>query len=559
MHKQTFGEILSGNHRVHTIISPFKIVLPYLALGLGYIFFSDFVISLLIKDPHNLQVIQSLKGAGFIITTSVLLYFLVKKHSDILIANYETLIAKIRNSEKELRLSEEKYITLFEESPIPMWIYDKESLRFSLVNKAAVLKYGYSKDEFYSMTIKDIRPSDDLGLLYSALNDRGNEKHKVWPSVFRHIDKYGRLLYVRIESVIVPFDDSLSIMVIATDITQDLVNQENLLIANSRLVSASEMARLGYWNLEISNKKLYCSEILCMILGVSGTHHTELRTLLHLIHPGDLNMMLSKFKQLFKNGQVDDFEHRIYTPSGELKWVQQKIKIVKNRIGNWKSIEGIVYDINERKIAEEAAHKSLERYNMLSKTVFEAIIDWDYTKNEVYIGDGFSKLFGFDLSNVSKDVWLDNIYFEDKERVLQNFKASLSDVHQLEFFDEYRFVKSDGEIAFVQHKGVFDRNSEGKVIRALGAIIDITESIKKADKIKSQNLKISNMIWTQSHILRSPVASILGLVDILKNKAKYKVDDEEEVIKMLGISAEKLDEVIHSITSEANDEIHELN
>ncbi len=559
MHKQTFGEILSGNHRVHTIISPFKIVLPYLALGLGYIFFSDFVISLLIKDPHNLQVIQSLKGAGFIITTSVLLYFLVKKHSDILIANYETLIAKIRNSEKELRLSEEKYITLFEESPIPMWIYDKESLRFSLVNKAAVLKYGYSKDEFYSMTIKDIRPSDDLGLLYSALNDRGNEKHKVWPSVFRHIDKYGRLLYVRIESVIVPFDDSLSIMVIATDITQDLVNQENLLIANSRLVSASEMARLGYWNLEISNKKLYCSEILCMILGVSGTHHTEFRTLLHLIHPGDLNMMLSKFKQLFKNGQVDDFEHRIYTPSGELKWVQQKIKIVKNRIGNWKSIEGIVYDINERKIAEEAAHKSLERYNMLSKTVFEAIIDWDYTKNEVYIGDGFSKLFGFDLSNVSKDVWLDNIYFEDKERVLQNFKASLSDVHQLEFFDEYRFVKSDGEIAFVQHKGVFDRNSEGKVIRALGAIIDITESIKKADKIKSQNLKISNMIWTQSHILRSPVASILGLVDILKNKAKYKVDDEEEVIKMLGISAEKLDEVIHSITSEANDEIHELN
>lgn len=348
-------------------------------------------------------------------------------------------------------------------------------------------------------------------------------------------------------------------MVIATDITQDLVNQENLLIANSRLVSASEMARLGYWNLEISNKKLYCSEILCMILGVSGALHTKLRTLLHLIHPDDLNKVLSKFKQLFKNGQVDDFEHRIYTPSGELKWVQQKIKIVKNRIGNWKSIEGIVYDINERKIAEEAAHKSLERYNMLSKTVFEAIIDWDYTKNEVYIGDGFSKLFGFDLSNVSKDVWLDNIYFEDKERVLQNFKASLSDVHQMEFFDEYRFVKSDGEIAFVQHKGVFDRNSEGKVIRALGAIIDITESIKKADKIKSQNLKISNIIWTQSHILRSPVASILGLVDILKNKAKYKVDDEEEVIKMLGISAEKLDEVIHSITSEANDEIHEIN
>src|SRR4051794_27169474 len=61
--------------------------------------------------------------------------------------------------------SEGSYRVLFEFNPHPMWIYDCETFCFLLVNDAAIEHYGYSQAEFLSMTIKDIRPTEDLHLL----------------------------------------------------------------------------------------------------------------------------------------------------------------------------------------------------------------------------------------------------------------------------------------------------------------------------------------------------------------------------------------------------------
>ncbi len=63
--------------------------------------------------------------------------------------------------EEELKQSEKMYKYLFENNPLPMWIYDLETLDFLEVNEAAILKYGYSREQFLQMTLKDIRPEED--------------------------------------------------------------------------------------------------------------------------------------------------------------------------------------------------------------------------------------------------------------------------------------------------------------------------------------------------------------------------------------------------------------
>ena len=78
-------------------------------------------------------------------------------------------ITERKQAEDELRASEVRYRHLFMNNPHPMWVYDLETLNFLAVNDAAIEHYGYSHDEFLSMTIIDIRPPEDVPALIENL------------------------------------------------------------------------------------------------------------------------------------------------------------------------------------------------------------------------------------------------------------------------------------------------------------------------------------------------------------------------------------------------------
>lgn len=97
-------------------------------------------------------------------------------------------------TEGSLVRSEAAYQDIFEKHPEPMWVYDRATLRFLAVNNAAIRKYGYSREEFESMTIVDIRPAEDLPRLLRAVAHHalGREESGFWT----HIDKAGRAFTV---------------------------------------------------------------------------------------------------------------------------------------------------------------------------------------------------------------------------------------------------------------------------------------------------------------------------------------------------------------------------
>src|SRR5207248_150092 len=68
--------------------------------------------------------------------------------------------------EEQLLDSESRYRLLFESNPQSMWVFDTETLAFLAVNYAAVIQYGYTRDEFLGMSIKDIRPAEDVPALF---------------------------------------------------------------------------------------------------------------------------------------------------------------------------------------------------------------------------------------------------------------------------------------------------------------------------------------------------------------------------------------------------------
>jgi len=119
--------------------------------------------------------------------------------------------------EAALKDSEERYRLLFECTPQPIWVYDDETLAFLAVNQAARLTYGYSQEEFLSMTIADVRPAEDLPAL--LIKTTAGTEGPVLTSPWRHRKKDGGLIYVEITSHPLLFAGRKARLVIATDVT----------------------------------------------------------------------------------------------------------------------------------------------------------------------------------------------------------------------------------------------------------------------------------------------------------------------------------------------------
>ncbi|MGH2755673.1 MAG: ATP-binding protein [Actinomycetota bacterium] len=142
------------------------------------------------------------------------------------LASQRIRIEEQEKSAEALHKSEETFRLLFQSNPLPMWVYDRESLAFLAVNNAAIEKYGYSRDEFLGMTIKDIRPIEEVPALLNNLEaDRsGYQDSGAW----RHLTKDGRYLTVDITSHLISFEDRTSVLVVAQDVTDRKVLEESL-------------------------------------------------------------------------------------------------------------------------------------------------------------------------------------------------------------------------------------------------------------------------------------------------------------------------------------------
>jgi PAS domain S-box-containing protein len=136
-----------------------------------------------------------------------------------------TDITERRRAEEALRASETRYRLMFDKSPLPKWMYDVETLRFLDVNEAAVRDYGYPREEFLAMTIKDIRPPEDVAALLEAERGAGvTPKFGVW----RLRKKSGEIIQVEITKHTFTVGDRACRLAVGRDVTERLRLEEQL-------------------------------------------------------------------------------------------------------------------------------------------------------------------------------------------------------------------------------------------------------------------------------------------------------------------------------------------
>jgi PAS domain S-box-containing protein len=139
------------------------------------------------------------------------------------------LYKNIQKQQHQLKVSEAQYRSLFESNPNPMWLFHRDTFAFVAVNDAAIAKYGFSKNEFLNMAIWDIRPSEDIGLLMETLKISYQDTREM--GLWRHIKKSGEVFWVSITMHDITFNQQPCSMVMATDMTDIVTNEQKLRLA----------------------------------------------------------------------------------------------------------------------------------------------------------------------------------------------------------------------------------------------------------------------------------------------------------------------------------------
>jgi PAS domain S-box-containing protein len=426
-------------------------------------------------------------------------------------------------AENELKESEEKYRMLFMASPVSKWIYDLDTLQILDVNDAAVLHYGYSRNEFLSMTIKDIRPKEDIPALLEAQKNVRKMGETQDSGVFTHQKKDGTLMKVNVAGNSFTYEGKNCRMVVCTDVTEhwyynELNKLEKVILEKNAEPDSSLKKLLDYYLQQV--EKLHP----CMICSIQEKRGEQL---FNMSSPG----LPKEFLKQIEGGSIGPnagscgtaafFKQKIIVTDiatdfhwNDYKEIAEKYNLkacwsnpILDRKGSVMATFACYYketrtpSAAEENTIERAGHllqvilesyqreKSLklsnQRYEYATKATNDAIWDWDLSTGTLYWGDGFQTTFGFQRDTIANDItsWTDHIHPDDKGPVVEKIFQFIES-NETNWEDQYQFEKANGEYAFVSDNGFVIRDDKGKAIRMVGAMQDITKQKREELRLR---------------------------------------------------------------------------
>lgn len=444
---------------------------------------------------------------------------------------------------KQLEESEKKYRNLFDASPLPMWVLDRNSLEFLNVNNAAMDLYGYTRKEFLNMNIRDLwAEGENIGEEIWK-----NNINEFFSFQIKHCTKEGKLLYIEIESSPISFDGRDARVTLAHDVTAKVEAERELFHSQQRFKA---LVQDGSDMISIIDEKFRYSYISPSVKNILDVDPENMggRNVFDFIHPEDEPGIKDYLKLLGTQKSVQLPSYRYKNGEGDWRWLET----IMSDLRDDPAVGGLVAnsrDITQFVNQEKKLKESLERYDIVAKATSDLIMDYNIQTDVIKFNDAISKIFGYKTDKVQfNGAWWDSkIHPDDFVRIKAQEREMAKKKRKL-IHTEYRLKCADGTYKYVLDRSYLLTNKEGKPERIIGSIQDITPRHNYIKAIEESNSRLREIAWTQSHVVRAPLARIMGLIDLLKNH-KDNVENITEILDNILISSEELDKVIRLIAN----------
>lgn len=391
-------------------------------------------------------------------------------------------------AETALFEAQQVFRTLVENSPDVIVRYDREGRRlyvnpeFERINHLSASEVIGKKPVEVSTElapVADVFTEKLMAVMASGAPDRIDLS---WSKEGRSICWFVR--------VVPEFDadgNVVSALTIWSDITERKQAEVVLRQSEEALKEAQRIAHLGSWHLDFATNQVVWSEELYNMYGFDPTLPPPLYTeSMKLFTPESWEKLSAAIARVSEDGSPYELELEAVQQNGGHGWMLARGELMKDASGATVGVRGVVMDITERKLAEKQLRRSEQGLSEAQRIAHLGNWELDLSSNALRWSDEIYRIFEIDPQQfgASYDAFLNAIHPDDRERVSNAYIESVKNRTPYEI--EHRLLMQDGRIKYVNEKCETHYAEDGRPLRSVGTVHDITE--RKLDEEALQRL-----------------------------------------------------------------------
>ena len=394
-----------------------------------------------------------------------------------------------RREERAREESEERFRATFFQAAVGITQTGIDG-RWMLLNDRLCEMLGYSQAELHGKTFLDITHPDDREISLTALNQLLAGEIASWSREKRYIRKDGATVWARVFTSLVrdQHDKPQYFITVVEDVTERIQAERALRDSEQRLTLAQNAAYLGVWDRDMRTDVITICGKYAELLGLSP----DRTTLPHdewvsLIHPDDRERVHALRREARERTHAFDAEFRVIWPNGSVHWLHAKGTVLLDESSRAIRSMGVLWDISERKQAEDRLRESEERFRNMADSAPVMIWVSGLDKLCTFFNKPWLEFTGRTMDQELGNGWAEGVHPEDFDRCFDTYNSSFD--ARRSFQIEYRLCRADGKYRWILDHGT-PLCRGGEFVGFIGSCVDITERKLIEERVQASEAQL---------------------------------------------------------------------